>query len=74
MKRTLVIAATLPVMFALSGLLVYSRFNSREVSPGDEEIKDLYCHVTADVRKTDVYCRNPELYRQHLRENKVIRD
>ncbi len=41
----------------------------------DEEIRKMFnCdRITADVRATDVYCKDQNVYREHLLQNKVIK-
>lgn len=72
-KKTIVMTASLLLLGGtIFGLFVYSTPNTDNKDLSDEEIKAKYCHVTADLRKTDVYCQNPALYRQHTREGKVL--
>jgi len=54
------------------GTYLYLNSNSKQEGLSDEEIKAQYCHLTAVVLETDVYCRNPDLYRQHAREGNII--
>lgn len=72
-KKILIIAALL-LGGIVAGSLSYLNSSKINNNLSDQEIKNKYCHVTAEVRKTDVYCQNPDLYRQHLRENNVIEE
>lgn len=68
MKRKIILVMVVLIFITIIGVIIY--LNSKSLT--DDEIKAKYCHVTAVVLKTDVYCQNPKLYRQHLRENTVI--
>lgn len=60
---------------ALAGVAVGSYLVSSGSAPkSDEEIRELFfCdRITLDVRATDVYCENPDLYREHEKNNSVI--
>lgn len=72
MNKKYFISILLFLVIAAAGVVAYLNINKGNENLTDEEIKAKYCHVTADVRKTDVYCQNPELYRQHIRDKSVI--
>lgn len=74
MKSKQVVTLILLLVIIVTGFSIYS-FRERDSGKSDEEIKKMFdCNrVTADIRATDVYCRNPELYREHLRQGKVLK-
>jgi hypothetical protein len=72
-KKNIVIVLILLATIAAS-ILTFLNINKGNEHLTDREIKAKYCHMTADVRKTDVYCQNPELYRQHIRYKSVIQE
>lgn len=53
----------------------YIFLSARGSNKSDEEIQKMFScdRITADVRATDVYCNDPNLYREHLRQNEVIK-
>lgn len=72
-RKTVFISLILAFAIFLSlALYFYLRANS---SKSDEEIRKMFAcnRVTTDVIKTDIYCKNPDLYRQDLKEHKVIK-
>lgn len=71
-KKTVFIAGLLIVLVLVAGALYVLRTQPPDKS--DDEIKEMHdCNrLTADVRATDIYCDNPSLYREHLKENNVI--
>jgi hypothetical protein len=63
------------IVLVIAGVyIVFSRSLPGHNGLTDEQIKEQFnCNrVTADVRKTDVYCSDPGLYREHLQNNTVI--
>jgi uncharacterized protein YxeA len=68
MKKKYIIAVLILLAIIAASTLAFLNINKSNENLTDEEIKAKYCHVTADVRKTDVYCQSPELYRQHVRD------
>jgi len=70
MKIKTNLALLILICISIIGILIYLNSNSKTLT--NDEIKAKYCHVTAVVLKTDVYCQNPDLYRQHVQQNKVI--
>jgi uncharacterized protein YxeA len=71
-KKTVVVAGLLIVLILVAGAVYV--LVTQQSDKSDDEIKEMFdCNrVTADVRATDVYCDNPSLYREHLKENNVI--
>lgn len=71
MKKNVAILLSF-ILLALVGIFIYAQ----QTKLSDEDIrKQFYCdRATDDYRRTDVYCTNPELYRQHEREGKIIGD
>jgi hypothetical protein len=74
MNKKYIVAALVILAIIATGLFVYLYQTKGSKDLTDEEIKAKYCHITADVRKTDIYCQNPELYRQHIQDNRVIQE
>lgn len=46
--------------------------NSSGLSDAQIKKKFACSRVTADRRATDVYCSDPDLYREHLKNNTVV--
>lgn len=49
--------------------------NKSDITLSDEEIKEKFrcSRITMEVLATDAYCKDPDLYRQHVRDNTVIK-
>lgn len=71
-KNLVIVFVSLALIAAIA--LAFSIITKDNENLTDEEIKAKYCHVTTVVRKTDVYCYNPELYRQHVRDKSVMQE
>lgn len=77
MKNKKLVTVIILIVVSIFGLLLFYAFKNTSDSSTqktNEEIREMFsCNrVTADFRETDVYCGDPELYRQHLRDNRVI--
>lgn len=70
-KKTVVVGLLILLILAAGALYILT---TQPSDKSDDEIKEMFdCNrITADVRATDIYCDNPGLYRQHLKENNVI--
>jgi hypothetical protein len=62
------------IVIAISILGGFLLYKSKTEVLTDNKIRERFnCdRLTLDYRETDVYCKNPNLYRQHLKEHKVI--
>ncbi len=83
MERKIAFGAAIVFLLivAMGAYLLFAQPNSiitggdkSGVTLSDEEIKEKFrCNrITLEVLQTDVYCENPDLYRQHVRDNAVI--
>lgn len=71
-KRSFLIIVLLTSAVAVTASVYI--MSTKQSDKTDEEIKKIFdCErITADVRATDIYCGDPNLYRNHLKENRVI--
>jgi hypothetical protein len=72
MKKKFLLTAFI-IVIALTALGLYF-FYPKSSDKTDEEIRKMfYCdRDTLDILATDVYCDNPNLYREDVKNNKVI--
>ncbi|OYW84553.1 hypothetical protein B7Z17_03905 [Candidatus Saccharibacteria bacterium 32-49-10] len=70
-KILLTLQALILVTVALVGIL-YLWMQSTMATDEQIRLKFQCDRITADARKTDVYCRDPNLYRDHVEQGTVI--
>lgn len=73
MKRKAILGATLILLALLVTGSIYIRKERSENASLDEIREKFRCYrITTEELATDVYCNNPGLYFEHLRQNRVI--
>lgn len=73
-SRTVLIVTLVCLVGIGAAVLRITGSEKKSSDKTDEEIQQMFfCdRVTADVRKTDIYCDDPDLYRIHLKDNNVL--
>jgi hypothetical protein len=72
MKKTYKLSIIV-LLVAGSLLAIYFIMNADSIKSEEEINKMFACdRVTTDVRATDIYCDNPDLYREHEINNTIV--
>lgn len=72
MKKVLFIVASLVALIVSVAIIYKWKYSDKNLSNEEIRIKFECERVTADYRKTDIYCQDPDLYRQHLKDKNVV--
>ncbi len=74
-KKTLTIIAILIVFISAALTFVISNYRNKKLYDlTDEQIRKKFecSRKTEDYRATDAYCKSPTLFRQHVKEGKIL--
>jgi Flp pilus assembly protein CpaB len=72
-KKRIVILVSVLAIAACLGIVLTNFMRTTNVT--DQQIREMFeCdRITTDVLSTDIYCSNPDLYRDDLNNNRVVK-